>query len=94
MIRAAAKNYEDVVIVPSKNQYPAFLELLESQGAETSIDQRRAFARDAFNVSSHYDTHIFNYFNNDELDLFKQSIQEAQTLRYGENPHQKGVFYG
>ncbi len=94
LIRAAAKNYEDVVIVPSKNQYPAFLELLESQGAETSIDQRRAFARDAFNVSSHYDTHIFNYFNNDELDLFKQSIQEAQTLRYGENPHQKGVFYG
>lgn len=94
LIRAAAKNYEDVVIVPSKNQYPAFLELLISQGAETSIDQRRAFARDAFNVSSHYDTHIFNYFNNDELDLFKQSIQEAQTLRYGENPHQKGVFYG
>lgn len=94
LIRAAAKNYEDVVIVPSKNQYPAFLELLESQGAETSIDQRRAFARDAFNVSSHYDTHIFNYFNNDELDIFKQSMQEAQTLRYGENPHQKGVFYG
>ncbi len=94
LIRAAAKNYEDVVIIPSKNQYPTFLELLEGQGAETTIEQRKAFARDAFNVSSHYDTHIFNYFNNDELDLFKQSIQEAQILRYGENPHQKGVFYG
>ena len=94
LIRAAAKNYEDVVIIPSKNQYPTFLELLEGQGAETTIGQRKAFARDAFNVSSHYDTHIFNYFNNDELDLFKQSIQEAQILRYGENPHQKGVFYG
>jgi phosphoribosylaminoimidazolecarboxamide formyltransferase/IMP cyclohydrolase len=94
LIRAAAKNYEDVVIIPSKNQYPTFLELLENQGAETTLEQRTAFAGDAFNVSSHYDTHIFNYFNNDELDLFKQSIQEAQILRYGENPHQKGVFYG
>jgi phosphoribosylaminoimidazolecarboxamide formyltransferase/IMP cyclohydrolase len=94
LIRAAAKNYEDVVIIPSKNQYPAFLEMLQNQGPETTLEQRTAFARDAFNVSSHYDTHIFNYFNKGELDLFKQSIQEAQILRYGENPHQKGVFYG
>lgn len=94
LIRAAAKNYEDVVIIPSKNQYPSFLEMLQNQGAETSLEQRTQFARDAFNVSSHYDTHIFNYFNKGELDLFKQSIQEAQILRYGENPHQKGVFYG
>jgi phosphoribosylaminoimidazolecarboxamide formyltransferase / IMP cyclohydrolase len=94
LIRAAAKNYEDVVIIPSKNQYPLFLETLQNQGAETTLEQRTQFARDAFNVSSHYDTHIFNYFNKGELDLFKQSIQEAQILRYGENPHQKGVFYG
>jgi phosphoribosylaminoimidazolecarboxamide formyltransferase / IMP cyclohydrolase len=94
LIRAAAKNYEDVVIIPSKNQYPSFLEILQNQGAETTLEQRTEFARDAFNVSSHYDTHIFNYFNKGELDLFKQSIQEVQILRYGENPHQKGVFYG
>ena len=94
LIRAAAKNYEDVVIIPSKDQYPSFLEILENQGAETNLEQRESFARDAFNVSSHYDTHIFNYFNKGELDLFKQSVQDAQILRYGENPHQKGVFYG
>lgn len=94
LIRAAAKNYEDVVIIPSKNQYRSFLEILQNQGAESTLEQRTEFARDAFNVSSHYDTHIFNYFNKGELDLFKQSIQEAQILRYGENPHQKGVFYG
>lgn len=94
LIRAAAKNFEDVVIIPSKNQYPLFLETLHNQGAETTLEQRTQFARDAFNVSSHYDTHIFNYFNKGELDFFKESIQEAQILRYGENPHQKGVFYG
>jgi phosphoribosylaminoimidazolecarboxamide formyltransferase/IMP cyclohydrolase len=94
LIRAAAKNYQDVVIIPSMNQYPAFLEILKAQGAETTIEQRQQFARDAFNVSSHYDTHIFNYFNKGEEDVFKQSIQAAQVLRYGENPHQKGVFYG
>jgi phosphoribosylaminoimidazolecarboxamide formyltransferase / IMP cyclohydrolase len=94
LIRAAAKNYQDVVIIPSMNQYPEFLEILKAQGAETTIEQRQKFARDAFNVSSHYDTHIFNYFNKGEEDVFKQSIQAAQVLRYGENPHQKGVFYG
>jgi phosphoribosylaminoimidazolecarboxamide formyltransferase/IMP cyclohydrolase len=94
LIRAAAKNYEDVVIIPSKDEYQSFLEILENQGAETNLEQRESFARDAFNVSSHYDTHIFNYFNKGELDLFKQSVQDAQILRYGENPHQKGVFYG
>jgi phosphoribosylaminoimidazolecarboxamide formyltransferase / IMP cyclohydrolase len=94
LIRAAAKNYQDVVIIPSMNQYPEFLEILKTQGAETTLEQRQKFARTAFNVSSHYDTHIFNYFNKGEEDRFKQSIQSAQVLRYGENPHQKGVFYG
>jgi phosphoribosylaminoimidazolecarboxamide formyltransferase/IMP cyclohydrolase len=94
LIRAAAKNYQDVVIIPSQAQYASFLEIIEASNSTTTQEQRKAFARDAFNVSSHYDTHIFNYFNQGELDLFKQSLQTSQILRYGENPHQKGVFYG
>jgi phosphoribosylaminoimidazolecarboxamide formyltransferase/IMP cyclohydrolase len=95
LIRAAAKNYNDVVIVPSVNQYANFLEILNTQGAQTSIEQRKAFARDAFMISSHYDTHIFNYFNaEDEVPVFKQSILQNQSLRYGENPHQRGWFHG
>lgn len=94
LIRAAAKNYTDVVIIPSKAQYASFLEILIQGNATTTLAQRKQFAGDAFNVSSHYDTHIFNYFNQGERELFKQSIQEAQVLRYGENPHQKGIFHG
>lgn len=94
LIRAAAKNYQDVVIIPSQAQYETFLNIITSSSSETSIEQRQLFARDAFNVSSHYDTHIFNYFNQGELEVFKGSILSSQVLRYGENPHQKGVFYG
>jgi len=95
LIRAAAKNFNDVVILSSKNDYTVLEELLASQEGATSIEQRKAFAKKAFNTSSHYDTAIFNYFNQeDPLPVFKQSIQSAQTLRYGENPHQKGVFFG
>lgn len=94
LIRAAAKNYQDVVIIPSKGQYASFLGIISAANSGTTLEQRKAFARDAFNVSSNYDTHIFNYFNQGELDVFKQSIQTSQILRYGENPHQKGVFYG
>ena len=94
LIRAAAKNYKDVVIIPSKNQYGRFLEVISANNCTTSMDDRKGFARDAFNVSSHYDTHIFNYFNNGEEEVFKQSIQNHQVLRYGENPHQKGIFHG
>ncbi|MGB1102842.1 MAG: bifunctional phosphoribosylaminoimidazolecarboxamide formyltransferase/IMP cyclohydrolase [Crocinitomicaceae bacterium] len=94
LIRAAAKNYKDVVIIPSKDQYAPFLEIISSHSGGTTIEERKAFARDAFNVSSHYDTHIFNYFNQGEVDAFKQSIPQSKVLRYGENPHQKGVFYG
>lgn len=94
LIRAAAKNYHDVVIISSMSQYADFLKILE-QGADTNPEQRQAFARDAFNVSSHYDTHIFNYFNQaNPVQVFKQSISEFKTLRYGENPHQSGTFYG
>lgn len=95
LIRAAAKNYNDVVIIPSVKQYESFLTILTENGAKTTLAQRKAFARDAFMVSSHYDTHIFSYFNQeDEVPVFKQSILESQSLRYGENPHQKGWFHG
>jgi phosphoribosylaminoimidazolecarboxamide formyltransferase/IMP cyclohydrolase len=94
LIRAAAKNYKDVVIIPSQAQYVEFLDLIIAQNGETTLEQRKEFARDAFNVSSHYDTHIFKYFNQGEKELFKESIQNSQILRYGENPHQKGIFHG
>jgi phosphoribosylaminoimidazolecarboxamide formyltransferase/IMP cyclohydrolase len=94
LIRAAAKNHKDVVIVPSKEQYPTLLSLLKDKQGNTDLEDRKALAKAAFNVSSHYDTAIFNYFNNDEEPVLKQSIQSAKVLRYGENPHQKGIFYG
>ncbi len=95
LIRAAAKNYKDVVIIPSMENYEAFNAILESEGAQTTLEERKSFARDAFEVSSHYDTHIFNYFNADgKKDVFKQSYKQSQILRYGENPHQKGIFHG
>lgn len=96
LIRAAAKNFKDVAIVASKNEYDFLLDLLKAKNGETALEDRKELARRAFNVSSHYDTAIFNYFNgNIESDeAFKHSIQQAQVLRYGENPHQKGVFFG
>ncbi len=94
LIRAAAKNHKDVVIIPSQEQYASFLEILNSGNGSTTFEERKAFVRDAFQVSSHYDTHIFNYFNQGEKEVFKQSIEQAQVLRYGENPHQKGIFHG
>ncbi|MFZ4262304.1 bifunctional phosphoribosylaminoimidazolecarboxamide formyltransferase/IMP cyclohydrolase [Sphingobacterium sp. HJSM2_6] len=95
LIRAAAKNFNDVVIISSKNDYKELEEILANQEGSTSLEQRKSFAKRAFNTSSHYDTAIFNYFNQEEpLAVFKQSEQQAQTLRYGENPHQKGVFFG
>ena len=94
LIRAAAKNYADVVIVPSQAQYSNLLELLLAQNGETTLEQRQTFSGDAFHVSSHYDTQIFNYFNKGERSIFKESVQTAHVLRYGENPHQNGVFYG
>lgn len=95
LIRAAGKNYKDVVIVASKNQY-ADLEkaLVEGNGA-TTLEQRRHFAAKAFEVCAHYDTAIAGYFlQNSEKDYFQLSVPQGQVCRYGENPHQKGVFYG
>ena len=95
LIRAAAKNHKDVVIVASKDDYTELEQLLKAQDGKTTFDQRRRFAHKAFNITSHYDTAIFQYFDKQEpLPVFKQSIQSSQVLRYGENPHQKGTFYG
>jgi len=94
LIRAAAKNFKDVLIVSEMSQYSETLEILNSNGASSIMDERRNFAATAFNVSSHYDTAIFKYFNTKNTSAFKISIREEKTLRYGENPHQKGFFYG
>ncbi|MDR1437099.1 MAG: bifunctional phosphoribosylaminoimidazolecarboxamide formyltransferase/IMP cyclohydrolase PurH, partial [Candidatus Symbiothrix sp.] len=94
LIRAAAKNFNDVVIVASKNQYAALNRMLSEQGARSTLQGRKQFAKEAFAVSSAYDTAIFNYFDNNEGTAFRQACDGAQILRYGENPHQKGIFYG
>ncbi len=95
LIRAAAKNYKDVVVVPSKEEYSLFLEMLKDNQGFTSVEMRKELARRAFKVSSHYDTAIYTYFlDGQEDDAFKHSIHQAKVLRYGENPHQKGIFYG
>jgi len=95
LIRAAAKNFNDVVIIASKNDYTNLQNILEENAGYTLLNHRKEFAKKAFNISSHYDTAIFNYFNEDgSLPVFKQSEQQVRTLRYGENPHQNGVFYG
>lgn len=93
LIRAAAKNFKDTFTVSSMEQYNDFLEILSEGKGETSIEQRKKFASKSFNVSSHYDTAIFNYFNEDEV-VFKASETTSKVLRYGENPHQKGYFFG
>lgn len=95
LIRAAAKNYHDVVVVPSKNEYALLLSLLEEKQGTTDLADRKELARRAFKVSSNYDTAIFDYFDKDSEDkTFKYSIHEARPLRYGENPHQSATFYG
>ncbi|HSP82842.1 MAG TPA: bifunctional phosphoribosylaminoimidazolecarboxamide formyltransferase/IMP cyclohydrolase, partial [Gillisia sp.] len=93
LIRAAAKNFKDVICVSSVKDYSDFLNLISEKNGETSLDDRRKFAARSFNVSSHYDTAIFNFFNSEEK-IFKQSFTEGKELRYGENPHQKGTFFG
>ncbi len=94
LIRAAAKNFKDVVIVPSKAQYAALLEILKTKNGETAIEDRKQFAKAAFEISSSYDTAIYSYFASDETDTFKISVKPQRKLRYGENPHQAGYFYG
>ena len=96
LIRAAAKNYRDVVVVPSRAAYGQILDLLREKEGHTDLADRKDLARRAFAVSSHYDTAIFGYFNAEATDerSFKHSIHQSKVLRYGENPHQEGVFFG
>jgi phosphoribosylaminoimidazolecarboxamide formyltransferase/IMP cyclohydrolase len=95
LIRGAAKNFNDVLIISSRDQYGELVNLLRERKFSPELADRKRFAAMAFNVTSHYDTAIFNYFNGEQkIPSFKRSILSAQPLRYGENPHQKGTFYG
>ncbi len=95
LIRGAAKNFNDVLIVSERTQYQALLELLMLKNGSTEITDRKHFAARAFDVTSHYDTAIFKYFNQGkEIPSFKTSFKQGKVLRYGENPHQQGIFYG
>ncbi len=93
LIRASAKNFKDTFTISSMNQYEEFLSLYKANNGSSSLAERKKFAAKSFNISSHYDTAIFNYFNEDEI-VYKASETVSKTLRYGENPHQKGYFFG
>lgn len=95
LIRAAAKNYNDVLIVPDRTRYSELLAILNENDGITSLEQRKSFASYAFQTSSRYDTAIFSFFNSArEVPVFREAVDESYSLRYGENPHQKGIFYG
>ena len=95
LIRAAAKNFKDVLCVSSMEDYEDFLNVITEGNGTTTLEDRKRFATKAFNISSHYDTAIFNYFNQEkEETVLKISETKGQVLRYGENPHQKGFFFG
>lgn len=95
LIRAAAKNYNDVIIVPCSQQYGTLLDVLKNHGCASTLEEREYFAAQAFLTSSHYDTMIFDYFNRKaKIQVFDKSITDTTHLRYGENPHQEGVFFG
>lgn len=95
LIRAAAKNFQDVLIVSARTQYTQLLELLQSKNGTADLTDRKHFAALAFDVTSHYDSAIFSYFNQEQkLTRFKSSIQQGKVLRYGENPHQQGIYFG
>ena len=95
LIRAGAKNYKDVVMVSSMEYYADLQQILDNQNGETTEAERKLFAAKAFATSSHYDAAIFNWMNAEkEVSAFRVSSAPARELRYGENPHQKGYFYG
>ncbi|MBX2900199.1 MAG: bifunctional phosphoribosylaminoimidazolecarboxamide formyltransferase/IMP cyclohydrolase [Cyclobacteriaceae bacterium] len=95
LIRAAAKNFNDVLIVSARTHYSRLLELLHAKNGYSDLADRKQFAALAFDVTSHYDSAIFQYFNKEQrLPRFKASIQQGKELRYGENPHQQGIYYG
>lgn len=94
LIRAAAKNFKDVLIVPSMEHYDELIALLKEKDGQFDMADRKRFASYAFAISSHYDTAIHSYFAGNDLGTFKRSYHDAAVLRYGENPHQQGIFYG
>lgn len=95
LIRAGAKNWADVLIISSRNQYDSLTKILENGKGSVTSEERYRFALEAFAMTSHYDSAIFNWFNRSgDIMLFSKSITKSHTLRYGENPHQKGVFFG
>jgi phosphoribosylaminoimidazolecarboxamide formyltransferase/IMP cyclohydrolase len=94
LIRAAAKNYKDVLVVSSQDQYEPLMSLLEADQGKTSLETRKLFASQAFNVSSHYDSQIFAFFDKENNSSLKLSVKDSKKLRYGENPHQEGYFFG
>ena len=94
LIRAGAKNFKDVIVVSQKHQYDKLIEHLENKGPYTNLNMRKDYASEAFNLSSHYDTMIFKYLHSEDATVFKESIKDSKTLRYGENPHQKGIYFG
>ena len=93
LIRAAAKNFKDVIIVPSQAEYAPLYELLNAKNGESNLDERKWFASRAFAVSSHYDSAIYNYFGGEQEDTERVSLNNGHVLRYGENPHQKATFF-
>ncbi|HET6768811.1 MAG TPA: bifunctional phosphoribosylaminoimidazolecarboxamide formyltransferase/IMP cyclohydrolase, partial [Chitinophagaceae bacterium] len=94
MIRSAAKNFRDVVVIAAKKNYAELEQLLQDQKGETTIEQRKSFAAKAFEVVAHYDVAIAKYFNPENALYFLESVTNPKAMRYGENPHQAGVFYG
>ena len=94
MIRGAAKNFRDVVVIAAKHNYTELENLLRDQNGETTIEQRKKFAAKAFEVVAHYDVAIAKYFNAENALYFLESVNNPKAMRYGENPHQAGVFYG
>src|SRR6195952_3063001 len=94
MIRGAAKNFKDVVVIAAKKDYAPLAQLLQEQKGETTLEQRKSFAAKAFEIVAHYDVAITKYFNPTGAEYFHESVNNPKAMRYGENPHQAGSFYG
>lgn len=94
LIRAAAKNYKDVLVVSGRHQYDELISLLQEKEGATELSDRKRFAAEAFDLTSAYDAAIFNHYNDDPQRVYKISLGKGYKLRYGENPHQSGIFYG
>ena len=94
MIRAAAKNFSDLVVIASKSDYAPLVDILREQACTTTLAQRRSFAAKAFDIVGNYDVAISQYFTAENTNQFLHSYGNPQIMRYGENPHQQGIFFG